>query len=292
MTSTLIDTSQHYAGSEEKLLLPAWAEVVRITPEAEGVSTFAFRFIDLNIQKRYRWEPGQFNMLYVPGYGEAAISMSSDMESADGLVIHTIRHAGSVTRATSRLKVGDVVGLRGPFGSAWPLKAIEGMDVAIACGGIGLPPLRGAIQSIVRERTRYGKVILLYGARTPKDLIYPTEYETWQNAGIDVQATVDRGDETWNGRVGVVPMMFYNVRLDPRKSAVLGCGPEIMMRFVIYEALARRIPTEHIFLSLERNMKCGQGACGHCQMGPYFICKDGPVFPFSRLEPYINVEEY
>jgi NAD(P)H-flavin reductase len=292
MTTTLINTVPSFAGSTSKLLLPVWAEVAWITPEAEGVNTFALRLMDPDIQQRYRWEPGQFNMLYVPGYGEAAISMSSDVESANGLVIHTSRSAGSVTKAISRLKVGDVIGLRGPFGTAWPLKAIEGMDVVIACGGIGLPPLRGALYSIMRQRERYGKVILLYGARTPADLIYPSEYDTWQKAGIDVQATVDRGDDTWTGRVGVVPMMFYNVRLDPHKSAVLGCGPEIMMRFVIYEALARRIPADHIFLSLERNMKCGQGACGHCQMGPYFICKDGPVFPFNLLGPYINVEEY
>jgi NAD(P)H-flavin reductase len=292
MTTTLINTAPSYAGFASKLLLPAWTEVVKINPEAEGVNTIALRFTDPDFQSRYRWEPGQFNMLYVPGYGEAAISMSSDVESSDGLVIHTVRSAGSVTKAISRLKPGDVVGLRGPFGSAWPLKAIEGMDVVIACGGIGLPPLRGAIQTIMRERSRYGKVILMYGARTPKDMMYPGEYEAWQNAGIDVQTTVDRGDETWNGRVGVVPIMFYNVRLDPRKSVVLACGPEIMMRFVIYETLARRIPAERIFVSLERNMKCGQGACGHCQMGPYFICKDGPVFPFNRLEPYFNVEEY
>jgi len=292
MTTNLLDTAPSYAGFANKLLLPAWAEVVKITPEAEGVNTFALRFTDPEFQKRYRWEPGQFNMLYVPGYGEAAISMSSDVESSGGLVIHTARNAGSVTKALSRLKVGDVIGLRGPFGSSWPLKESEGKDVVIACGGIGLPPLRGALYSIIRNRDRYGKVILLYGARAPADLIYPSEYDTWQKAGIDVQATVDRGDGTWNGRVGVVPMMFYNVRLDPHKSIVLACGPEIMMRFVIYEALARRIPANHIFISLERNMKCGQGACGHCQMGPYFICKDGPIFPFNLLGPYINVEEY
>jgi NAD(P)H-flavin reductase len=292
MITNMIDTAPSFAGFTKKLLLPAWAEVVRNTPEAEGVSTLAFRFLDPELQQRYRWEPGQFNMLYVPGYGEAAISMSSDVDSSEGLVIHTIRQAGSVTKAVSRLKVGDVVGLRGPFGTSWPLKTIQGMDVVIACGGIGLPPLRGALYSIMRQRDLYGKVILLYGARTPADLIYPSEYETWQKAGIDVQATVDRGDETWTGRVGVVPMMFYNVRLDPHNSTVLACGPEIMMRFVIYEALARRIPAEHIFVSYERNMKCGQGFCGHCQMGPYFICKDGPIFPFNRLGPYINVEEY
>ena len=156
------------------------------------------------------------------------------------------------------------------------------MDVVIACGGIGLPPLRGAIYHIIRNREKYGKVTLLYGARTPKDLMYPNEYEAWQKADIDVQVTVDRGDETWTGRVGVVPMWFYHFRVDPHKTAVLTCGPEIMIRFVIYEALARRIPADRIFVSLERNMKCGQGSCGHCQMGPYFICKDGPVFPFKR----------
>jgi NAD(P)H-flavin reductase len=292
MITTLSEAPHPYAGSYSNLLLPAWSEVVKITPEAEGVTTLALRLTDPELQKSYRWEPGQFNMLYVPGYGEAAISMSSDVESSNGLVIHTIRSAGSVTKAAGRLRVGDVVGLRGPFGTYWPLKVMEGMDVVIACGGIGLPPLRGALYSIMRHRDRYGKVILLYGARTPEDLIYHNEYEAWQNAGIEMQATVDRGDDTWTGRVGVVPMMFYNVRLDPRKSTVLACGPEIMMRFVIYEALARRLPADHIFVSLERNMKCGQGACGHCQMGPYFICKDGPVFPFNLLGPYINVEEY
>jgi NAD(P)H-flavin reductase len=169
---------------------------------------------------------------------------------------------------------------------------MKGMDVVIACGGIGLPPLRGAIYSIMHNRADYGKVTLLYGARTPKDLMYPTEYEDWKKADIDVQLTVDRGDDTWTGRIGVVPMWFYHFRVDPRNTAILTCGPEIMMRFVIYEALARRIPSEHIFVSLERNMKCGQGFCGHCQLGPYFICKDGPVFTFDKLEQYFNVEEF
>jgi len=292
MTTTLINTAAHSAGYTDKLLLPHWAEIVKTIPEAEGMTTFQLRFTNPEIQNRYRFEPGQFNMLYVPGYGEAAISMSSDLETANGLLVHTIRHIGNVTRAVSRLKVGDVVGIRGPFGTSWPLEAIEGLDVVIACGGIGLPPLRGAIHRIIRNREKYGKVILLYGARTPKDLIYPTEYETWQKADIDMQVTVDRGDESWTGRVGVVPMWFYHFRVDPHKTAVLTCGPEIMMRFVIYEALARRIPSDHIYISLERNMKCGQGACGHCQQGPFFICKDGPVFPFSALENIFNVEEY
>jgi NAD(P)H-flavin reductase len=292
MTTMMITTAEHSAGDPDRLLLPSWAEVLKVSPEAEGVSTLYLKFIDPAVQRRYRYLPGQFNMLYVPGYGEAAISMSSDQESAQGLLVHTIRHIGNVTRATSRLKPGDVVGIRGPFGTAWPLEGIEGMDVVIASGGIGLPPLRGVVYHIIRNREKYGKVTLLYGARTPKDLMYPNEYKTWQKADIDLQVTVDRGDEDWTGRVGVVPMWFYHFRVDPHRTAVLTCGPEIMMRFVIYEALARRIPTNQIYVSLERNMKCGQGACGHCQQGPYFICKDGPVFPFSKLEPIFNVEEY
>ena len=292
MTIVALPPKTHSAGYEDKLLLPHWAEVVKVIPEAEGVTTFWLKLTDPEVRARYHFEPGQFNMVYLPGYGEAAISMSSDFETSNGLVVHTIRHAGNVTKAASRLKVGDAVGLRGPFGSTWPLKNVEGMDVIIACGGVGLPPLRGALYHILRNRAKYGKVTLLYGARTPIDLLYPTEYETWKGANIDVQITVDRGDETWAGRVGVVPMWFYNLRVTPRNTAVLTCGPEIMMRFVIYEALARRIPAESIYISLERNMKCGQGSCGHCQIGPYFICKDGAVFPYSVLEKFFNVEEF
>lgn len=292
MITSLVNTTNHNAGYADRLLVPHWAEIIKITPEAEGVTTFHLKFTDPEVRDRYRFEPGQFNMLYVPGYGEAAISMSSDLETACGLLVHTIRHIGNVTKAVSRLKKGDVVGIRGPFGTSWPMETIKGMDVVIACGGIGLPPLRGAIYKIIRDRGKYGKITLLYGARTPSDLMFPKEYETWQKAGIELQVTVDRGDENWTGRVGVVPMWFYHFRVDPHKTAVLTCGPEIMMRFVIYEALARRISPEHIYISLERNMKCGQGACGHCQQGTFFICKDGPVFPFSALENIFNVEEY
>lgn len=285
-------TTAHSAGYEDKLLLPHWAEVTKVVPEVEGITTYYFKFTDPQVQARYRFEPGQFNMLYLPGYGESAISMSSDLDSAEGLVIHTVRHVGNVTKAISQIKVGDVVGLRGPFGTAWPMKEVEGMNLVIACGGLGLPPLRGALYHILRNRAKYGQVTLLYGARTPSDLLFTSEYEDWKAADIDVQITVDRGDENWTGRVGVVPMWFYNLRLDPRKTAILTCGPEIMMHFVIYEALARRIPSERIYVSLERNMKCGQGACGHCQIGPYFICKDGAVFPYSALEKFFNVEEF
>ncbi len=292
MITSTTNSTLHSAGLEGRLLQPDWAEVVKITPEAEGVTTFWFKFTDTAVQKRYRFSPGQFNMMYMPGYGEAAVSMSSDPEAPDQLLGHTIRHVGNVTKAIGRLKVGDRLGIRGPFGNSWPLAAIENMDIVIACGGVGLPPLRPALYHILRNREKFGKVTLVYGARMPKDLLYQNEYETWRQSNIGVEVTVDRGDEGWTGRVGVVPMWFYDLRLDPQKTAVLACGPEIMIRFVIFEALARRVPAERIYVSLERNMKCGQGACGHCQIGPYFVCKDGPVFPFSALEKYFNVEEF
>ncbi|MFH2103252.1 MAG: FAD/NAD(P)-binding protein [Chloroflexota bacterium] len=291
MTKLESTTPTLSAGCHDKLLYPDWAEVTSITQEAEGVSTYWLKFTEAEVQERYSFAPGQFNMVYVPGYGESAISISSDPQDP-GKIGHTIRFVGNNTRAISRLKPGDMLGLRGPFGTTWPMKETEGLDVVLASGGIGLAPLRPAIYHILHNRQKYGKVIVLYGARTPKDLLYSKEYEQWQQADIDLQVTVDRADDTWDGRVGVVPMWFYNFRVDARNTAVLTCGPEIMIRFVIFEALARRVPTDRIFVSLERNMKCGQGACGHCQQGPYFICKDGPVFTFKALEKFFNVEEY
>jgi len=272
-------------------LTPYWAEVVEIVPEAEGIATYWLQFQDPEMQTHYSFLPGQFNMVYLPGYGEAAISISSD--PADPTRIgHTIRFVGNVTRRVSRLRVGDVIGLRGPFGAPWPMDKLCCNDVIIAAGGIGLAPLRPAVYHILNHRDDYGKVYVLYGARTPKDLLYTAEYEAWEQQDVQVVTTVDRADEDWIGQVGVVPMLFYRFRMDAPQSAVLTCGPEIMIRFVVFEGLARRVPSDQIYVSLERNMKCGQGSCGHCQLGPYFICKDGPVFRFDTLENFFSVEEF
>lgn len=275
----------------ERLLEPVWARITSITTEAQGISTYWLQFVDPAVQSLYTFKPGQFNMVLIPGFGEAAISISSNSEDRSTLG-HTIRFVGNVTRAVSRLKVGDVIGLRGPFGTAWPMQEIEGRDIIIAAGGIGLAPLRPSIYYILNHRERFGKVHVLYGARTPADLLYPSEYKQWEAADVQVHVTVDRADEKWQGQVGVVPMLFYRFRMDASNSAVLACGPEIMIRFVVFEGLARRVPAENIYLSLERNMKCGQGSCGHCQLGPYFICKDGPVFRFDALQSFFNVEEF
>lgn len=281
----------HTAHRTEYLLAPVWARIESIVPEAEGVSTFWLKFEDESLRANYRFAPGQFNMVYLPGYGEAAISISSDPEKPE-LIGHTIRFVGNVTRAVSRLKPGDLLSLRGPLGTAWPIEQHKGADVIIATGGIGLAPLRPAIYQLINHRKDYGRVVILYGARTPGDLLYTREYEAWTKHDIEMMVTVDRADENWTGQVGVVPMLFYRLRLHPENSIVLSCGPEIMMRFVVFEAMARRVPSDRVFLSLERNMKCGQGFCGHCQLGPFFICKDGPVYRFDQLEPYFNIEDF
>jgi NAD(P)H-flavin reductase len=188
--------------------------------------------------------------------------------------------------------VGDAIGVRGPFGSSWPVEEQKGKDIYICAGGLGLPPLRPALYHLLRNRQDYGKVTLLYGARTPKDLQFTQEFSQWEQAGIQTLVTVDRADHTWQGQVGVVPILFYRLRMQPTNSVIFTCGPEIMIRFVVFEALARRVPSSSIYVSLERNMKCGLGSCGHCQLGPYFICKDGPVFRFDLIEPYFNVENF
>jgi NAD(P)H-flavin reductase len=270
-------------------MLPYSAVVCAIRPEAYGISTFSLEYLDPAAQEGFA--PGQFNMIHLPGFGEVAISICSDPNTPK-VMEHTIRYAGSVTRAIGRLRVGDTVGMRGPYGNPWPMQLAEGKDLMIVSGGIGLAPLRPLILEVIHRRSSFGRVLLLYGGRTPQDLLYTGEFEKWQDGGIEMNVSVDRADETWKGQVGVIPMAFYRIRLDHRNTLVFSCGPEIMMRFVIYEAMARRIPKEAIYVSMERNMKCAIGFCGHCQLGPAFICKQGPVFQFSTIEPFFGREEF
>jgi NAD(P)H-flavin reductase len=270
-------------------MLPYATTVQNIRPEAYGISTFSLQYDDPSVPVGFA--PGQFNMISLPGFGEVAISICSD-PSTPLVMEHTIRYAGSVTRAIGRLRIGDSVGMRGPYGNSWPMQLAEGKDLMIVSGGIGLAPLRPVILETLHRRSRFGRVLVLYGGRTPQDLLYTSEFEQWQDGGIEMYVSVDRADETWKGQVGVIPMAFYRTRLDHRNTLVFSCGPEIMMRFVIYEAMARRIPKEAIFVSMERNMKCAIGLCGHCQLGPFFICKQGPVFRFSDVDPFFGREEF
>jgi len=271
--------------------LPHLARIERIKHEVAGISTYDLRFEEPDVASGFHFSPGQFNMLYLPGFGETAISISSNPERLETLS-HTVRVAGNVTRALARMREGAQIAVRGPFGSAWPVDACRGCDVIIACGGVGLAPLRPMIYHMINHREEYGRVHLLYGARTPSDLLYTDEYDAWRDAGIEVNITVDLGEADWQGHIGVVPVLFYRLRLNAPGTRVLTCGPEIMMRFVIFEALARKIRPQHIHLSMERNMNCALGFCGHCQLGPAFVCKDGPVFTYEQMEPYLHLEDF
>ena len=261
-----------------------------IKPEVPGIATYELAFDDPAVADRYRFLPGQFNMLYLPGIGEAAISISSDPDHPERL-LHTVRVVGNVTSALARLQIGDQLLLRGPFGSAWPMEACHGHDLVIAGGGVGLAPLRPVLYHVANHRDDFGKVTLLYGSRTSRDLLYADEYEAWRAAGIDVEVTVDLGDDDWQGEIGVVPALFYRLRLKAAQTRILTCGPEIMMRFVIFEALARKVPPADVYLTLERNMNCALGFCGHCQLGPAFICKNGPVFTYEQMAPFLDIED-
>ena len=230
-------------------------------------------------------------MLYLPGFGESAISISSDPAHPE-VLLHTIRVAGNVTRALARKRPGDQIGVRGPFGSSWPVEACRGHDLVIACGGVGLAPLRPVIYHILNHRDDYGRVILLYGARTPQDLLYADEYASWRDANIEVDVTVDIGDEDWHGHIGVVPVLFYRLRLKPEQTAIMTCGPEIMMRFVIFEALPERCRGRRSSCRWNATCSVRLGFCGHCQLGPTFVCKDGPVFTYKQMEPYLHLEDF
>lgn len=237
---------------------------------------------------------GQFNMLYAFGVGEVAISMSGSPARSD-VAIHTIKAVGAVTEALCRSRVGDAVGVRGPFGTPWPMDQVRGMDVVVVAGGLGLAPLRPVVYQVLAERAAFGKLVLLAGARTPPDLLFAEELAAWGARGdVLVRTTVDRAESGWKGRVGVVPALLGELDdedVDLTRAAVFVCGPEVMMRFVLRELARRAVPDERVFLSLERNMKCAVGLCGHCQLGPSFICKDGPVLGYDRVRPLFWARE-
>jgi NAD(P)H-flavin reductase len=235
--------------------------------------------------------PGQFNMLYAFGVGEAAISMSGD--SADGSrFVHTIRSVGAVSTALAATGPGKIVGVRGPFGAAWPMQEAEGKDVVIVAGGLGLAPLRPAIYDLLARREKFGRVAVLIGMRNPSSILYGREIGEWRKRlDTDIEVTVDHGDETWRGNVGVVPALIPRMKFDPQNTVAMVCGPEIMMRFTVNALRDAQVPLARIYLSMERNMKCAIGLCGHCQFGPNFVCKDGPVFRFDRMAGIFAVRE-
>jgi NAD(P)H-flavin reductase len=271
--------------------LPAPWRVRRVRRDTRD--TFTLDIEPVNVGDGLQFLPGQFNMLYVFGAGEVPISMSGD-PAKPGAITHTVRAVGVVTKSMGRLKRGDEIGVRGPFGASWPVEEAAGKDVVIVAGGIGLAPLRSAIYHVLARREKYGRITLLYGTRTPGDILYQSELEKWRGRfDLQVEVTVDNvpAGQDWRGHVGVVTTLVGRADFDPAQTIAMICGPEVMMRFTVVELRKRGIREESIFISMERNMKCAVGFCGHCLFGPTFICKDGPVFRFDRVGPWLSIRE-
>ncbi len=256
--------------------------------EADSIHTYRLRLNDEETRRNFRFTAGQFNMVYLFGVGEVAISIVSDPEEPERLD-HTIRSVGRVTSAIAQLQAGETLGIRGPFGQGWPLHAARGHDVVIVTGGLGCAPVMGAIEYIFRRRLHYGSVKIIHGVKSPRDLVFHERFEAWsKRPGTEVLLASDRPDKTWRYHVGVVTELFERVSIDPPKTMVLMCGPEIMMRLGVPILMRRGIPATAIYVSLERHMECGVGLCGHCQMGPYFLCKEGPVMRYDLIEPWLG----
>ncbi len=249
-----------------------------LTFEASGESLPAF-------------SPGQFAMLYAFGVGEAPISISGDLD-VSGPLVHTVRAVGAATQTLCALQPGEYVGVRGPFGSCWPIAEAEGRDIVIVAGGIGLAPLRPVIYHVLSHRDRYGSLIVAYGGRSAAELLYVDELEHWRGRfDVNLDVTVDSGDDGWRGRVGVVTTLIPRAQFDPANATAFVCGPEVMMRFTYGALRETGLPAESIQLSMERSMRCAIGHCGHCQLRELFICKDGPVLRGDRIEPLMRVRE-
>jgi NAD(P)H-flavin reductase len=231
---------------------------------------------------------GQFMMLYLFGYGESAISLAGDPKRLD-FYTFTVRATGSVTDAIARLKPLDTIGLRGPYGNGWPLE--HHRDIVMIAGGVGIASLRSTLFCIALERHHYRKVTLLYGARAPEDVIYKEELSYWKQFHIEIILTVDTAGESWHGHVGVVPSLVAQSLQEKVQPQIFICGPEVMIRFTIHELLRHLINKDDIYFAMERHMQCGTGMCGRCQMGTFFLCKDGPIFSYKELERWLWIKE-
>lgn len=230
-------------------------------------------------------EPGQFVMISVPGVGEAPISVSSSPTSKRRTFELVVRNVGIMTEVLHKLEKGDTVGIRGPFGHGFPTQILEGNDLMFIAGGLGIVPLRSLINFVIDNRRDYGKVNILLGCKTPRDMLFGDEVKHWsQRLDVNFHCTVDRSDPDWKGNVGLITSLIPGVNLDSNRTFAVVVGPPIMYKFVIAELLKKKIPERQILLSLERHMKCGVGKCGHCQVGEYYCCQEGPVFTYEQIK--------
>jgi NAD(P)H-flavin reductase len=270
----------------DPLLAPRIHEVLDVVAEIPDVVTLRAAPVD---GAPPRFLPAQVSMVGAFGIGEAAISISSSVTETS-FHDYTIRRAGAITGALTALRPGDQFWTRGPFGSVWDLE-LDGRDVVIVAGGLGLAPLRSAVYAVLDRRATLGRARLIVGARSSRHLLYARQYDEWRGRGLEVVATVDRPESSWNGAVGFAPQVVSELDLDAGNTSALICGPDVMMRLTADTLVDRGVAAEHIQLTLERNMQCGVGLCGHCQLGPVIVCRDGPVVRYPAVRAALRVQE-
>jgi sulfhydrogenase subunit gamma (sulfur reductase) len=268
----------------KKLFLPDLAEIAEIRPETRDISTFTFRWCDPQLRKSFTWKPGQFIELSVFGAGEAPFGFASSRIEGEDFKV-TIRATGQMTNALHTMRNGAQVGVRGPCGNGFDPNLYLGRDILIIGGGIGLPPLRPLLMEFLANKEKYGTITVLYGARTPADLVYTPELEEWsKRTDMNFLMTVDVADEKWQHNVGVVGSLFAKIKLDTSRTAAFICGPPIMIRFVVQDLVKMGLEEEWIVTTLERHMRCGVGKCNHCLIGDKYVCMDGPVFNYTQIK--------
>lgn len=272
--------------------LPQEAEIIQCTHETKTIFTLNLRFLERHRHVQFAFHPGQFNMLYLYGVGEVAISIVSDPDDQFSLN-HTIRAVGRVTKALQLLKTGERIGVRGPFGRGWPLHKVHGRDLIIVTGGLGCAPSVSIINYILARRSQYGKLTILQGVKHSDDFIFRKQYEKWQQAPLTkIYIAADQAGPKWPWSVGYVTDMIKTVEIDALNTVALMCGPEMMMRTAVKSLKQKGVDEDNIYLNMERNMECGIGHCGHCQYGGLFVCKDGPIFAYPEIKALFNVEGF
>jgi len=270
------------SAQEESIYLPMMARLLKVKQVTKLEKLFT---LELPEKRSLGNKPGQFVEVSLFGIGEAPISISSSPSRSNGTFELCVRNVGDVTNAMHQMKPGQFLGVRGPFGHAFPVEEIKGKDVLFAAGGLGLAPLRSLINQVLDERDSFGRVIILYGTKQPSEILFQDELQEWaRRDDVEFHMTVDRGDENWSGNVGVITTLFPKVTINPHDTVAATCGPPIMYRFVLMEMLGKGIPETQIYLSLERRMKCGVGKCGHCQINELYCCQDGPVFKYADIK--------
>ena len=272
--------------------LPLEAEIIERIQESPGLFTLRLQLTDTQQRSDYTFKPGQFNMLYLHGVGEVAISIVSDPLD-ERIIDHTIRAVGRITYGIEQLNTGDRIGLRGPYGKGWPMERAEQKDVVVITGGLGCAPVVSVIEYVSRRRERFGRLNIVQGVKHSCDFIWRERYDQWRSLpDTQVLLAADNGEPIWPWHIGHVTDLFEQMTFDPQQVMVVMCGPEGMMKVVVKNMIARGVKESDIYLSMERNMQCAVGHCGHCQYGEKFICRDGPVFSFEQVKPLFKTKGF